>query len=149
MKKDVFLITVVLILSLLMVFGMIMGAQYLTSFVLNFKYESPLSSLLIAINSMVALIILVPISLVSEPIIKHFFKKTKLPLFLLHILEFMLFLLYMKWSMEHYNLAKFNSFSSELTFCIFTYIFLFSLYIWGKVIEKEEKEDKKEQARCQ
>ncbi|MGK9185140.1 hypothetical protein KXS12_23235 [Priestia filamentosa] len=75
MKKDVFLITVVLILSLLMVFGMIMGAQYLTSFVLNFKYESPLSSLLIAINSMVALIILVPISLVSEPIIKHFFKK--------------------------------------------------------------------------
>ncbi|MFP7175908.1 hypothetical protein [Priestia filamentosa] len=146
MKKEVFLITVVLILSLLMVFGMIMGAQYLTSFVLNFKYESPLSSLLIAINSMVALIILVPISLVSEPVIKHFFKKPKLPLFLLHILEFMLFLLYMKWSMEHYNLAKFGSFSSELTFCIFTYIFLFNLYIWGKVIEKE---DKKEQARCQ
>ncbi|YCA46159.1 hypothetical protein M1E11_24625 (plasmid) [Bacillus sp. JZ8] len=146
MKKDVFLITVVLILSLLMVFGMIMGAQYLTSFVLNFKYESPLSSLLIAINSMVALIILVPISLVSEPVIKHFFEKPKLPLFLLHILEFIVFLLYMKWSMEHYNLAKFGSFSSELIFCIFTYIFLFSLHIWGKVIEKE---DKKEQARCQ
>ncbi|MFP7225849.1 hypothetical protein [Priestia filamentosa] len=116
-----------------------MGVQYLIGLFLDFQYIRQYGPLLISLNALVGLIILVPISILLGVTINIVLKDNKVEHLISEVIQFILFFMYMRWSVEHFNIAKFNSLSSELIFYIITYLFFFGIERIGNIVKKEDE----------
>lgn len=140
MKKSILPIIIVVTLSLAIILGIMMGVQYLAGLFLNFHFTRPSGPILMSLSAFVGLIILIPISILLESVIKVILNSSKLAFILSEILQFIVFFMYMRWSSSHFNIATFNSLSSELIFYIISYLFFYGVEKIGHIVDKDDKE---------
>lgn len=139
MKKSILPIFIIVTLSFALILGMMIGVQYLAGLFLDFHFTRSSGPILMAVGAFIGLIILIPISILLESVIRVILDNSKLAFILSEILQFIVFFMYMRWSSNHFNIATFNNISSELIFYIISYLFFYGMEKVGHIVDKEDE----------
>lgn len=138
--KNISLIFVFVLFALSFVLFLLTGLQYILSLFLDVHYTHQYSSLFLSLHVCLGFLILVPVDVILEDIMRYFQGNNKKRVILSHIFQFLLFFLYMKTMVAFMNIATFDSIVSEVLLYTIMYAMFFALELIGDKVKKEDEQ---------
>lgn len=139
-KKNYILIPIFLIVVLSLIFGLMLGVQYLASIFLDFKFTASNGPIFLTLTIFVGFTLLIPLSTFLEALFEHIGSVNKIFYLLLEIIQLIVFIFLMELILSYFNIVIFSSVYTEYLYYTIMYCFFFVLAKIGDLVKKSDEE---------
>ncbi|MDQ0230091.1 hypothetical protein [Metabacillus malikii] len=142
--KNISTITLIITGIAIVVFAVMLGFQSLIGLFLDFSFQHPLGALYMCLTIFAGFILLAPLSILVEAILKYKKRDNKITLFLFETIQFVIFFLFMHFMNAGLHIIEFQSANTEIVYFLLMYLFFFLFGAVDNVIKREDEEAAKE-----
>lgn len=123
-----------------LIFGLMLGVQYLTSLFLDFKFTASNGPIFLTVIIFVGFILLTPLSIFLEALTEHIGIVNRGYYLLLQINQLILFIFLVEFVLSNFNIVIFSGIYTEYIYYTIMYCFFFVLAKFGDLIKKIDDE---------
>ncbi len=138
-KRELLQIILVVGGIFILLIGIMVGYQSLLGLFLEFSFNYPYGMIFMTLKILLGFLLLIPISVTAEAILKYKRNNNKVGLVLSEVIQFIPFFLIMHYSESILNLVNFKTSNAEFFFYLFMYVGLYLVASVGNLIKQEDQ----------